>query len=300
MFNKLKNVISSSLEKVSKKVLSEKDLENLLWDFQVQLVQSDVAFEAAEKIANDIKNKLVGEKVSRFSNVRELIKSVLEQSIRSVFSESEKIDLINLISEKKAKGEPTVLLFVGVNGTGKTTTIAKLAHYLRKRGFSVVLAAADTFRAGSIEQLKTHADRLKVRMISHRYGSDSAAVAYDAIEHAKARHIDVVLIDTAGRMQTNKNLMDEMKKIKRVSNPDLTILVLDSLAGNDAIQQAIMFNESIGVDAVILTKADADEKGGTAISIAYVLKKPILFIGIGQDYDDLIEFNPDVYLDKIL
>ena len=162
------------------------------------------------------------------------------------------------------------------------------------------MAASDTFRAGSIEQLKIHGDNLKVRVISHKYGSDSAAVAYDAIEHAKARRIDVVLIDTAGRMQTNKNLMDEIKKVKRVSNPDLTILVVDSLSGNDAVQQAVMFNESIGIDGVIITKADADEKGGTPISVVYVTKKPILFIGVGQNYDDLIEFNPDTYLEKIL
>ena len=301
MFKKLKDAINSSLEKISKKVLSEKDLEDLLWELQIQLVQNDVAFEAAEKIVNDIKQQLIGEKVSRFKDLRALIRNALAQSIKSVFFENiPQLDLIKIISEKKAKGEPTVILFVGINGTGKTTTIAKIAHYLRKKGFSVVMAASDTFRAGSIEQLKIHGDNLKVRVISHKYGSDSAAVAYDAIEHAKARRIDVVLIDTAGRMQTNKNLMDEIKKVKRVSNPDLTILVVDSLSGNDAVQQAVMFNESIGVDGVIITKADADEKGGTPISVVYVTKKPILFIGVGQSYDDLIEFNPDTYLEKIL
>ncbi len=301
MFRKLKDAINSSLEKISKKVLSEKDLEDLLWELQIQLVQNDVAFEAAEKIVNDIKQQLIGEKVSRFKDLRALIRNALAQSIKSVFFEDiPQLDLIKIISEKKAKGEPTVILFVGINGTGKTTTIAKIAHYLRKKGFSVVMAASDTFRAGSIEQLKIHGDNLKVRVISHKYGSDSAAVAYDAIEHAKARRIDVVLIDTAGRMQTNKNLMDEIKKVKRVSNPDLTILVVDSLSGNDAVQQAVMFNESIGIDGVIITKADADEKGGTPISVVYVTKKPILFIGVGQNYDDLIEFNPDTYLEKIL
>ena len=301
MFRKLKDAINSSLEKISKKVLSEKDLEDLLWELQIQLVQNDVAFEAAEKIVNDIKQQLIGEKVSRFKDLRALIRNALAQSIKSVFFEDiPQLDLIKIISEKKAKGEPTVILFDGINGTGKTTTIAKIAHYLRKRGFSVVMAASDTFRAGSIEQLKIHGDNLKVRVISHKYGSDSAAVAYDAIEHAKARRIDVVLIDTAGRMQTNKNLMDEIKKVKRVSNPDLTILVVDSLSGNDAVQQAVMFNESIGIDGVIITKADADEKGGTPISVVYVTKKPILFIGVGQNYDDLIEFNPDTYLEKIL
>ena len=191
-------------------------------------------------------------------------------------------------------------MFIGTNGTGKTTTIAKLAYYLRKKGYRVVLAAADTFRAGSIEQLKFHADKLNLRVISHKYGSDAAAVAYDAIEHAKARNIDVVLIDTAGRMQTDRNLMDEVSKIKRIANPDLTILIVDSLTGNDAVQQAITFNNYIGVDAIILTKTDADEKGGTAISVVYSIKKPIIFIGTGQKYEDLAEFNPKFYLERIL
>jgi len=301
LFEKLKSAIAQSLEKLSKKVISEKDLEDILWELQLMLVQNDVAYDAAEKIISDVKDRLIGIKVSRFGNVKELAMEALRDAISSIITIPDmNIDVINLIEEKRKKGEPAVLLFVGINGTGKTTTIAKLAYYLRKKGYRVVLAAADTFRAGSIEQLKIHADKLNLRVISHKYGSDAAAVAYDAIEHAKARNIDVVLIDTAGRMQTDRNLMDEVSKIKRIANPDLTILIVDSLTGNDAVQQAITFNNYIGVDAIILTKTDADEKGGTAISVVYSIKKPIIFIGTGQKYEDLAEFNPKFYLERIL
>ena len=212
----------------------------------------------------------------------------------------ESINLIEKIKEKKQKKEPFSLLFVGINGTGKTTTIAKVANLLRKNQYSVVLAGADTYRAGSIEQLEEHANRLSLRVIKHDYGGDPAAVAYDSINHAKAHGINVVLIDTAGRMQTNQNLMNELSKIKRVVSPDLTVLTIDSLIGNDAFLQAEEFHNSIGVDATILTKADADVKGGSALSVTYVTKKPILFIGVGQNYDDLEFFIPKNFVNMIL
>ncbi|MDI6846783.1 MAG: signal recognition particle-docking protein FtsY, partial [Candidatus Bathyarchaeia archaeon] len=197
-------------------------------------------------------------------------------------------------------GEPFVIVFVGINGTGKTTTIAKVARFLTKKGYSVVLACSDTYRAGSIEQLEEHAKRLGIRMIKHKYGADPAAVAYDTINHAKTRGINVVLIDTAGRMQTNRNLMNELAKIKRVVNPDLTILTVDSLTGNDAVMQAEEFHKSVGIDATILTKVDADVKGGSALSVTYVTKKPILFIGTGQKYENLEEFDPEKFVQMIL
>jgi len=190
-------------------------------------------------------------------------------------------------------------MFVGVNGTGKTTAIARIVHRLKGMKKSSVIAASDTFRAGAIEQLEKHATRLGVKLIKHQAGSDPAAIAYDAIEHAKARKKDVVLIDTAGRMQTNVNLMDEMKKIKRVAKPDMIIFVGDSLAGNDAIEQAIKFNDAVQIDAAILTKIDADAKGGAALSIAHAVGKPILFVGIGQEYDDLVPFNPEWMVQRL-
>src|SRR3989475_7498051 len=194
---------------------------------------------------------------------------------------------------------PFVVMFVGVNGTGKTTTIAKLAYHIMKKGYTCVVAAADTFRAGAIEQLEKHAEAVGFKLIKHNAGADPAAVAFDAVEHARARRRDVVLIDTAGRMQTNTNLMDQMKKIKRVANPHMVVFVGDALAGNDAVEQARTFYEAVGFDAAILSKIDADAKGGAALSIAYSVGKPILFVGTGQGYDDLQVFDPRWMVEKI-
>jgi fused signal recognition particle receptor len=205
-----------------------------------------------------------------------------------------------MIEKKHKLNEPFVIVFVGINGTGKTTSIAKIAKLLMKQGYSVVLACSDTYRAGSIEQLEEHARRLGVRIIKHTYGADPAAVAYDAINHAKAHGIAIVLIDTAGRIQTDRNLMNELAKVKRVIQPDLTILTVDSLTGNDAVMQAEEFNQSVGIDGSILTKVDADTKGGSALSVTYVTRKPILFIGTGQKYEDLQEFNAEQFTQMIL
>jgi fused signal recognition particle receptor len=190
-------------------------------------------------------------------------------------------------------------MFVGINGTGKTTTIAKIVHRLKGIGYTPVIAASDTFRAGAIEQLERHAGKLGVKLIKHQKGSDPAAIAYDSIEHAKARKKEVVLIDTAGRMQTNINLMDEMKKLKRIAKPDMIIFVGDALAGNDSIQQAMEFNNTVQIDAAILTKIDADAKGGSALSIAHAVGKPIIFVGTGQEYSDMEEFNPEWMVNRL-
>ena len=214
----------------------------------------------------------------------------LQRSLEQMFTQSD-IDLMKLIDEKKEKGEPFVICFLGINGSGKTTTIAKMGQMLLDRKYSVVLAAADTFRAAAIDQLQIHADNLGVRMIRHDYGSDPAAVAFDAVSHAKAKKVDVVLIDTAGRMHSNSNLQDEMKKIVRVAKPDLKIFVGESITGNDCVEQAKAFDEAVQIDGIILSKADIDEKGGAAISISYVTRKPILFIGTGQEYKDIKAFS---------
>ncbi len=209
-------------------------------------------------------------------------------------------DIIDLILAKKSLGMPFVMMFVGINGTGKTTTIAKVTRRLLDKGFTVVLASGDTYRAGAIEQLEEHARRLRVRTIKHKYGSDAAAVGFDAVQHARAQGIDVVLIDTAGRMQTNRNLMDELQKIKRVVQPDFTVMILDSLIGNDAVDQAKTFNEHIGFDATILTKVDADAKGGSSLSAAFLTGKPILYVGVGQGYGDLQSFEASWFTERIL
>jgi fused signal recognition particle receptor len=275
--------------------LSEKQLDRVLAELEMILIEADVALTVCDEIKKFIKSELLGVKIKRKLDVGDVIETALRRAITNVLS-FKPIDFDKFIASHP---KPVVLMFVGVNGTGKTTAIARIAYRLKQHGKSSVIAAADTFRAGAIEQLERHAERLGVRLIKHQAGSDPAAVAYDAIEHAKARMKDVVLIDTAGRMQTNVNLMDEMKKIKRISNPDMIIFVGDALAGNDAIEQARKFNDAVGIDTTILTKIDADAKGGAALSIAYAIGKPILFIGTGQRYEDLMPFNPDWMVDRL-
>ncbi len=274
--------------------ISEEKLDKLLWELEVGLLEADVAYSVIESIKNDIKEELKQVPLDK-GNLRETIKMVLQHAISHVL-QSKTFDFLEFIKNKE---KPVVIMFVGVNGSGKTLAIAKMATYLKKHGFSSVMAAGDTFRAGAIEQLAVHAEKVGVKLIKHAPGADPAAVAYDAIEHAKAKHKDVVLLDTAGRMQTNVNLMDEMAKIKRVAKPDLIIFVGDALAGNDAVEQARRFNEVVGIDGVILTKVDTDAKGGSALSVAYTIGKPLLFIGVGQGYEDQIPFDPEWMLRHI-
>jgi len=276
------------------KKLKEEKVDEFLWDLEIALMEADVAVDVIEKLKADIKKELVGKKVKMGTDIGAVIERTLKKSLKKILNK--KFDFDSFMSECS---HPCVIMFLGVNGTGKTTVIAKLAKYLMEHGRTVVIAASDTFRAGAIEQISIHGEKLGVKVIKHQAGGDPAAVAYDAIEHAKAKHRDVVLIDTAGRMQTNRNLMDEMKKIKRVAKPNLTIFVGDSLAGNDAIEQARAFDEEVGVDAIILTKIDADAKGGAAISIAYEINKPVIFLGTGQNYEDLMKFDVDWFINRI-
>lgn len=276
--------------------LSDSDLENILGDFQIDIIRSDVAVPTSEAIIEKLKKKLLNQDIDK-NNVGKFVRDSLRDALLDTLKTESEINIIRIIQESE---RPFKIVFFGINGSGKTTTIAKFARYLMKNGFSVVLAAGDTFRAGAIEQISKHADSLNVRVISHQKGADSAAVIYDAIEHAKARKIDVVLADTAGRMQTNVNLMDEMKKICRINKPNLKIFVGDALTGNDAIDQAEKFNKEIGIDAIILTKMDSDAKGGCAFSMTDITKKPVILIGTGQSYDDLKEFNAEWLVDRIL
>ncbi len=300
MFDKLKSGFKGLVTKVTKTELTTESLDPILSEFTMTLAENDVAFPVIDRICEDLKKRLVGLQVKRLEDRKTIVEENLKQVLLEIMIPEKEINLLEKIEEKKQKKEPFVLLFVGINGTGKTTTIAKIAHFLQKKNYTVVLAAADTYRAGSIEQLEEHARRLSLRVVKHDYGGDPAAVAFDAINHAKAHGINVVLIDTAGRMQTNQNLMNELAKIKRIVSPDLTVLTLDSLIGNDAFMQAEEFHKSIGIDANILTKADADVKGGSALSVTYVTQKPILFIGVGQTYDDLEFFIPTNFVKMIL
>lgn len=298
MFEKLKSGLNGLVNQITTTELKAEKLRPVLSDFKLNLIENDVAFPVAERICNEMEKRLDGVEVKRLQDRRKIVKANLREVILETIATDNRIDLLANIEEKQK--HPYVIVFVGINGTGKTTTIAKVARFLKDEGYSVVLACSDTYRAGSIEQLEEHAKRLGVRMIRHKYGGDPAAVAYDTVKHAETRRIDTVLIDTAGRIQTNRNLMNELAKIKRVVNPDLTVLIVDSLTGNDAVMQAEEFQNSVGIDAIILTKVDADVKGGSALSVTYVTKKPILFVGVGQDYDDLDRFKPEKFVQMIL
>jgi len=276
--------------------LKPEKIEELLADLEIILMESDVALPVVDAIKEAVKEDLKDKKIKLGANSGEVVEESLRLALKRVLKTEKRINLDEYIETHE---KPISIMFVGVNGTGKTTTIAKVAYRYLQKGKSVVIAAADTFRAGAIEQLEIHAEKLGVKLIKHQAGSDPAAVAFDAMEHAKARKRDLVLIDTAGRMQTNTNLMDEMKKIKRVVKPNLIIFIGDSLAGNDATEQAREFEKAVRIDGAILSKIDADAKGGAAISVAKAVGKPILFVGVGQEYKDLIPFSSKWLVERL-
>ena len=286
-----KGFLKKISEKITTRKISEEKFESLFSELEMALLENNVALEVIDKIKEDMKLDLVDTPISRM-NIEDQIKKSLKSSISDLFEKN--FDILDKMNKK-----PYVICFVGINGSGKTTNLAKVANYLQKNKKSCVFSASDTFRAAAIQQLEIHGKKLGVKVIKHNYGSDPAAVAYDAIEYAKKNKIDAVLIDTSGRLHSNENLMAELKKITRVANPDLTIFVGEAITGNDAVEQAKTFNEQIGLDGIILSKADIDEKGGTAISIGYITKVPILFIGVGQNLDDLEAFNKDKILKQL-
>ena len=301
MFEKLRKIFSETAKNLGQKSISKKDIDSILDELQISLMENDVAHEIVDEMTSKIRTEIMDLKLERSENSDQVITTKLYSFLHELFlSTNTKTDVIqSILEKKKSKAGPYSIVFLGINGTGKTTTVAKFCKLLRDRGISVVLAAADTHRAGAIEQITHHGNNLNVKVISQRYGADPSAVARDALEHAKKNYIEAVLIDTAGRMQTSKNLMEEVSKIIRVIKPDLKIFVGDSLAGNDTVNQAREFYEYTKYDGSILTKSDADSKGGAAISIAYLTHKPILYLGIGQGYGDLEEFDHDRFLDSI-
>ncbi len=298
MFDKLRGAFAGVAKSLGERELKEKDIDDVLFELEISLLESDVASEVTDSIKADLKKDLIGLRVEK-SRIPDAIKSSLVSSISSLFDSAGRVDLLDMISRKKASGEPFLILFVGINGTGKTTTLAKMAHMLQQSKYSVVVAASDTFRAGAIEQLKEHTRRLNLKLVAQNYNSDPAAVARDAVLYARAHRTDCVLIDTAGRMQTSKNLMEQIAKITKVVNPDVKIFVGDSLAGNDTVNQAREFYEHTRFDAAILTKADADARGGAALSIAKVTSTPILYVGVGQEYADLRPFDKRAFLEMV-
>jgi len=300
VFEKLKSGFNGFLQKVSQKELSDKEISALLEEFLLVLVENDVAYSVATRICDTLRGKLKDIEVQRFGDKSGPARAVLRQVLLELLEGSGEEPFFKVLDERKREHKSAIVLFVGVNGTGKTSSIAKIGHLLLRKAFSVVIAAGDTYRTGSIEQIEEHARRIGIKTIKHDYGADSAAVAFDAVNFANAHGINVVLIDTAGRMQTNKNLLEEMKKIARVAKPDLTILVADALTGNDAVEQARSFAEAVNIDGVIITKLDADAKGGSAISMATVIGKPILFATVGQTYEDIVSFEPDQIVGKMI
>ncbi len=305
MFDKLKSAFSSLSHLATHTALSEKDIDSALSELEMSMIESDVAAEAVDNIIKTLRQRLRDMKIPRSEDKEQFVILQLKESIRALFSQTPQINLMAAIRTKLQKNsgvdfQPFVVLFLGINGTGKTTTVSKVAHLLKTNGFSTVLAAGDTHRAGAIEQLTEHANRMKLKIIAQSYGSDPAAVAKDAQLYAISHKIDVALIDSAGRMQTSKNLMEEMEKIVRVVRPDLKIFVADSLAGNDALSQAKEFKKFTDFDAAILTKADADAKGGAALSIAYVTQRPIIYLGVGQGYTDLEAFDIERFIESLL
>jgi len=301
LFDRLKQAFSAVTSAVREKQLSDKDLDDIVFNFQIALIESDVAQSVAEALTNEVQKSLTGTKVDRSADPSEVVGERLTAVLDAAFAKAGSVDLVANIKDKAKKaGEPYVILFLGINGTGKTTTVAKLGSYLQKSGLSVVCAAGDTHRPGAIEQLTEHAGRLQLKVISQRYGADPAAVGRDGVLYAKAHHADSLLIDTAGRMQTNQNLMEEMAKIVRVVKPDFRVFVADALTGNDAVSQAELFNQHVGFDGAILTKADADVRGGAALSIVYSTGKPVIFLGVGQGYGDLVPFDSKKFLDSLL
>ncbi|MEK6912352.1 MAG: signal recognition particle-docking protein FtsY [Nanoarchaeota archaeon] len=287
--------IKSKLTKIR---ISEEDFEPYAEELNMLLLENNVAFDVAEKIISKLKEKISNKELSR-KEVGQEIKLALKETIEEILIEP--FDVLDKIKRKNENfpKEPFVILFAGINGSGKTTTIAKIANFLEKKDISCVLAAGDTFRAASIEQIKKHGEKLGIKVISQQYGADPASVGFDAISYAKKNGIKCVLIDTAGRMHTAKNLLKEIEKISKVCKPDLKLFIGESITGNDAVEQAKGFDESIGIDGIILTKADVDEKGGTALSVGYTTKKPILFLGTGQEMDKIEPFNKKKFVEKL-
>jgi fused signal recognition particle receptor len=277
-------------------ILEEEDLEEPLWELEMALIESDVEVGVAEEILASIRSELVGESRAQVQTTAQLVERALREALLEVIA----VGQFDFEKRIAASEKPVTIVFTGVNGVGKTTTIAKLARYLDQRGYSAVLANGDTYRAGANEQIREHAEALDARLISHERGGDPAAVIYDAVEYAEANEVDVVLGDTAGRLHTSNDLMEQLAKIDRVVEPDLTLFVDESVAGQDAVERAREFDAAATVDGAVLTKADADPQGGAAISIAHVTGRPVLFLGTGQGYDDLTRFEPESLVDDLL
>ncbi|MCE7742532.1 MAG: signal recognition particle-docking protein FtsY [Candidatus Heimdallarchaeota archaeon] len=300
MFDQLRKSVSKALKKITVTDFSQKSIAKVTKELKDVLIKNEVAVITAETISKNLAIKLSKTEHTRFTNAKSIVLASLKEVLLEVLTPEKPIDILAEIKKSKDKKTPYTIAFFGVNGVGKTLSIAKLGKFFNDNGFSCVFAAGDTFRAGSIQQLQKHGENLKIRVIAQTYGSDAAAVAFDAINHAVSKEIDVVLIDTAGRIETSSNLMSELQKICSVTEPDLKIFVGDALTGNSLISQVTLFNEKVGIDCSILNKIDADVKGGAAVSVTHISEKPILYLGIGQNYNDFEPFIPENIVDSIV
>jgi fused signal recognition particle receptor len=278
-----------------KTLITAEELDEPLEQLEFALLQGDVEMSVAAEITERLREELVGQERAQVKSGAIVIQEAIGEALKDVISVGQ-FDFERHIAEAD---KPVTLVFTGVNGVGKTTTIAKLTRRFEDQGYSVVMANGDTYRAGANEQIQEHADNLDTRLITHQQGGDPAAVLYDAVEYAEANDVDIVLGDTAGRLHTAKDLMAQLEKIDRVVDPDMTLFVDEAVAGQDATQRAKQFNDAAEIDGVVLTKADADSQGGAAVSIAHVTGKPILFLGVGQEYDDLERFDPEVIVSRL-
>ncbi len=300
LFDQLRKNVSKLIKKITITEISPKSVAKITNELKDILIKNEVAVATADAICENLTSFLLKTEQTRFSNPKPLILSALRGVLLDILSPKREVDLLEMVEEAKKKNIPLTIAFFGVNGVGKTLSIAKLGKMLQEKGYSSVFAAGDTFRAGSIQQLQQHGEKLGIRVIAQTYGSDAAAVAYDAVNHAIAKDIDVVLIDTAGRIETSSNLMAELQKICKVVEPDLKIFVGDALTGNALVSQVTLFNEKIGIDASILNKVDADVKGGAAVSVTHISGSPIIFLGNGQGYKDLELFSPEFIVNNII
>lgn len=286
---KVKGIFSKEIE------IGEKDISELLENLELSLLEADVAFVVSKEITLELKKKLVGTKVSK-DKMNEEVREKIREVLKDTLTGGKQFSFFEAIKKEK----PAAILFIGPNGAGKTTTMGKVASLLMKNGLTVAFSASDTFRAAAIEQTEEVARVLGVSVIKSKYGADPASVAFDAVNYARAHGIDVVLVDSAGRQDTNINLLNELRKINRVIKPAARIFIGESIAGNAIVEQVLSFNEVVPIDGVILTKLDCDAKGGTALSIAKATNVPILFFGTGQGYGDLKEFNPTFLINEFL
>ena len=277
-------------------IIEEGDLEDQLWDLEMALLDSDVEMSVAEEMLESIRESLIGEMRAQVDTTEELVTEALRDALLDVIA----VGQFDFERRVREADKPVTIVFTGINGVGKTTTIAKLSQYFEERGLSTVMANGDTYRAGANEQISQHAEALDTEIITHEQGGDPAAVVYDAVEYAEANGIDVVLGDTAGRLHTSEDLMEQLSKIDRVVEPDMTLFVDEAVAGQDAVERAREFDDAAAIDGAVLTKADADSSGGAAISVAYVTGKPVLFLGVGQGYDDIERFEPAALVDSLL